>query len=142
MTPVPWLRAASIISFLFAVGHTLGGQTDWSPIGESDVLSAMRTVTFDVEGVHRTYLSLYRGFGYSLTLFLLWQGVILWQLSTLARTQPSQARPLVGVFALMTLVNTWVIWHFLFPLPAAFSAVLALCGIVAFLTAGRTPTHG
>jgi hypothetical protein len=142
MRPVPWLRAASIISFVFAIGHTLGGRSDWSPIGESTVLTAMRTTTFDVEGVHRTYLNLYRGFGFSLTLFLLWQGVVLWQLSAWARRQPAQTRPLIGAFTLMTLVDTWVIWHFLFPLPALFSAVLAVCGIAAWVGAARTPDRG
>lgn len=137
MTPVRWLRAASIISFLFAIGHTMGGLTDWAPTGESDVLRAMRTVTFDVEGMHRTYLTLYRGFGFSLTVFLTWQAVLLWQLATLSRTQPSRARPLVGAFALMSAANTWVFWHFLFPLPAAFAVVLTACGLAALLTSQR-----
>lgn len=134
MKPIIWLRAASIISFLFAIGHTLGGRKNWSPAGELDVLRAMRTVTFQVEGVTRTLLDFYRGFGFSLSLFLVWQGVVLWQLGQLAETQPLQARGFIVTFVIVTIVNTWVIWQFLFPLPAAFSALLAICGIAAFVS--------
>jgi len=48
MTTSLLLRVASIISLLFAAGHTLGGRNAWSPAGENNVLQAMRTVRFDV----------------------------------------------------------------------------------------------
>src|SRR5262249_54440319 len=44
MNATLWLRISSVVSLLFSVGHTLGGRKDWSPAGETDVLSAMRTV--------------------------------------------------------------------------------------------------
>ena len=36
-----WLRVSSIISVLFATGHSLGGRQSWSPAGETEVLRAM-----------------------------------------------------------------------------------------------------
>jgi hypothetical protein len=65
-----WLRLASVSSLLFSAGHTLGGRRSWS-LGESDVFTAMGTVRFDTAGVSRTYLDFYRGFGFTLSVFLL-----------------------------------------------------------------------
>ena len=80
------LRIASVISVLFAAGHTLGGRKAWSPQGENQVLQAMRTVRFETFGVSRTYLDFYRGFGFTISVFLAVQAVVLWQLATIAST--------------------------------------------------------
>ena len=73
------LRIASVISLVFAAGHSLGGRKYWSPQGKTEVLKAMRTVRFEVFGVSRTYLDFYLGFGLSLSVFLLLQAAVLWQ---------------------------------------------------------------
>ncbi len=49
------LRIASVLSLLIAAGHTLGGRSSWSPVGENDTLRAMRSFHMDVFGVSRTY---------------------------------------------------------------------------------------
>jgi hypothetical protein len=131
---VLWLRISSIVSLLFAVGHTLGGRRAWSPVGENEVLASMRTVHFDVQGVSRSFLDFYRGFGYSLTVFLLLQAVLLWQLAAIARTQAQTVRPLVASFAIASVVGGLIAWVFLFPTPAVFSALLTACLIIAFFT--------
>jgi len=126
-----WLRVSSIVSLLFAVGHTLGGRSGWSPVGENDVLKSMRTVHFTVQGATRSFLDFYRGFGYSLSVFLVLQGILLWQLAALARRQPQAMRPLVTTFAIASLAGTAITWAFILPGPAAFSAVLTACLVVA-----------
>ena len=80
-----WLRISSIASLLLGVGHTLGGRKSWSPVGENDVLQAMRSVAFDVGGVQRTYLDFYVGFGYTLSAYLFLQAALLWQLAAIAK---------------------------------------------------------
>ncbi len=77
MNPVLLLRVAAVISLLFAAGHTLGGVKSRSPIGETDVLAAMRTFRFEVAGVDRSYLEFYRGFGFLLGVYLLVQTILL-----------------------------------------------------------------
>lgn len=135
MNVVLWLRISSIVSVLFAAGHTLGGRKDWSPIGETAVLAAMRTSVFNVEGVSRTYLDFYRGFGYCLGVSMLLQAIVLWQLCAIARTSPALVRRIVGSFAVASIAGGVVTWAFLFPIPAVFSAVLSACLVVAFLAA-------
>src|SRR6266852_7857241 len=100
------LRVASVVSLLFAAGHSLGGTQDWSPMGETDVLQAMRTHRFDVGGVSRTYLDFYRGFGSTLTVTLLLQAVLLWQVASLARTEPRGVSPMIASFVLASLAST------------------------------------
>jgi len=131
---VLWLRISSLVSLLFAAGHTLGGRTAWSPVGENEVLVLMRTVHFQVEGVSRSFLDFYRGFGYSLSVFLLLQAILLWQFASIARIQPRTVRPVVASFAIASALGGIIAWVFLFPVPTLFSAVLTACLIVAFLT--------
>ena len=69
MSTALWLQVASVWALLFTAGHTMGARKDWSPFGDSDVLKAMRNVRFDFQGVSRTYLDFYVGFGYTLSVF-------------------------------------------------------------------------
>jgi len=126
MTMALWLRIASVIMLVFTTGHTLGGRKMWSPQGETEVLQAMRTVRYEVFGVSRTYLDFFLGFGYSLSVVMLMQAILLWQLAGIARSEPRLVRPLVVVITLASLASTFLTWRFLFPLPTVFSAVLTL----------------
>jgi hypothetical protein len=82
------LRIAAVISLLFAAGHTYGGRSSWSPIGETDTLRAMREFHMVISGVSRTYHDFYVGFSYSLSVFMLLQAVFLWLLADLGKTHP------------------------------------------------------
>ena len=124
MTTTVWLRISSVIAFLFAAGHTLGGLKHWSPMGENPVLKVMRETQFETMGVSRSYLDFYMGFGYSLSVLELLLSVLLWQLSRVALTAGLSVRPMIAVIALATLVNGVVAWRFIFPMPALFSLVL------------------
>ena len=126
MTATVFLRVASILSLLFAAGHTLGGLQLWSPAGETEVLQAMRSFRFDAEGVSRTYLEFYLGFGFLLSVYLLLQAVVLWQLATLARVEPARLRPLVAAFLLAQVASGVLALKFIFAVPAIFSALIAL----------------
>jgi hypothetical protein len=135
MTTTLWLRIAAVVSLLFTAGHTMGGLKRWSPMGDNAVLQAMSTVHFETMGVSRTYLDFFMGFGWSISVAMLLQTVVLWQLASLARTQAAALRPLIAVFALATAASGVIAWRFIFPLPALFSAVLAVCLVVAFAVA-------
>src|SRR5436190_18509584 len=103
MTTTLLLRIASVISLLFTAGHTLGGLKKWSPMGDNDVLRAMTTVHFETMGVNRSYLDFFMGLGWSISVAMLLQTVLLWQMASLARAHTAQVRPMIAVFALSTL---------------------------------------
>ena len=129
------LRIASVISLVFMAGHSLGGLRKWSPMGENDVLRAMTAVRFDTMGTNRSYLDFFMGFGWSLSVAMLLQTALLWQLAGLAQSDPARVRPMIAVFALATLASGLIAWRFIFPVPALFSAALAIVLAAAYWAA-------
>src|SRR4051812_42518805 len=92
------LRAASVVMLLFAVGHTLGAPDSWSPPGETEVLRAMRSFHFVILGSSRSYWDLYFGFGLFGGVCQFLQAVLLWQMATIAKTDPGKVRPMTLAF--------------------------------------------
>ena len=131
------LRIASVISLLFAAGHTLGGRKDWTFTGETEVLQPMRTYQVQAMGASRTYMDFYRGFGFTLSVYLVLQAVVLWQLAALARTNPAQVRPIILSMLIASLVNAVLTWRFILPVPALFGTVVTAILLATFVSAGR-----
>jgi hypothetical protein len=73
------LRIAAVTTLLFAIGHTVGGMQSWSPPGRTEVLDAMKSFHFDADGVSRSYLDFYLGFGFIISVYLFLQALLLWQ---------------------------------------------------------------
>jgi hypothetical protein len=137
MTTTRWLRISSVLSLLFAVGHTLGGRKYWSPMGDNPVLQAMSTVHFDVGGASRRYLDFYLGFGYTIAVFQVMLAVLLWQLAAMARTDAVATRPMIAVIALAVGVCGVIAYFMILPLPALFSAVLFASLAVSYVAARK-----
>jgi hypothetical protein len=135
MTTTLLLRIASVISLLFTAGHSLGGLRKWSPMGDNDVLKAMTAVYFDTRGAHRSYLDFFMGFGWSISVAMLMQTFLLWQMASLARTDVAHVRPMIAVFALASFATGVIAWRFIFPIPALFSGVLTITLVAAYLVA-------
>jgi len=137
MTTTLWLRISAVVSLLFTVGHSLGGFKQWSPMGDNAVLRQMTTVRFDVMGVSRSYLDFFMGLGWSMSVAMLLQTVLLWQLASLARTNPLGVRPMIGMFVLATIATGIIAWRLILPVPVVFSLALAITLVVAYVRAGR-----
>ncbi|HWC47046.1 MAG TPA: hypothetical protein VG868_13140 [Casimicrobiaceae bacterium] len=135
MTSTLWLRIAAVVQLLFAIGHTLGGRKRWSPMGDNEVLRQMTTVRFDVMGANRSYLDFFMGFGWSLSVLMLLQAVLLWQLASLARIDPASARPMIAAFALATIATGLIAWRFIFSIPALFAIAVVIALVIAYATA-------
>jgi len=130
-----WLRISAVVAAVFALGHTLGGRKYWSPTGESAVLQQMRDVHFDVMGASRSYFDFYMAFGYSLSVAMFMQAILLWQLSGLVTTDAARVRPMIGVITLAAVASGIIAWLMIFPVPAYFSLVLIACLVVALVKA-------
>jgi hypothetical protein len=137
MTTRLMLRLASLISLLFAAGHSAGGLQKWSPTPANDVLTAMTDRHFDMMGMSRSYLDLYLGLGWSISVFLLLQAVLLWQMATLARTNAAQLRPMIGAFMVATAASGILAWLYIFAVPALFCGALLIALAAAYWTAAR-----
>jgi hypothetical protein len=127
MKPVIFLRIASILTLIHAALHTVGGVFGAPPPAAAQVVQAMKTVFFPAMGVTRNYWEFHLGLGLAVSIFLTLEGIIFWQLGTLAKTNARQLRPilatfLVGYFALA--INSW---EFFFSGPVITEILIALC---------------
>jgi hypothetical protein len=129
------LRIASVISLIFTAGHTVGGLQQWFPRGNNPVLTSMTDVRFDTMGANRSYLDFFMGFGWSISVLMLMETVLLWQLALVAATEPVRLRPMIAIIALAAAGIGIVAWRFILPLPALFSAALVIALGFAYATA-------
>jgi hypothetical protein len=94
----------------------------------------MREFHMSVSGVSRSYYDFYIGFGYSLSVCMVLQAVLLWLLAGLAQKHPELARPFVAVLFAASIVGAIITWRFIAPQPALISlAVTVTIGVSYFL---------
>ena len=132
-----FLRIASVITLLYCAGHTAG--MPWTPAtgpAEQPLLEAMKAHSFDALGSQRTYWDFYFGFGVIISVYLLVQAVVLWQLGSLARTQASQLRPITAAFFVGFMVNAFLAWKYFFAIPVIMTVAICVCIGLAFVLAG------
>jgi hypothetical protein len=134
-----FLRIASVITLLFFAGHTAG--IPWTPdVGTEGVrvIDAMKGYGFDAVGSMRTYWDFYYGFGVIISLYLLMQAVLLWQIASLAKTDALRVRPIVATFCIAFIINSILAWKYFFVIPLVTSIAISVCLAFAFITAGRS----
>ena len=137
-TPTFWLRAASIVALLFAVGHTLGAP--WTPAtgaAATGVVGAMKAVHFVAMGADATYWGFYFGFGLSITCYLLALAIITWQTAALARSEARRLRALILTLAALYTAIGVLSWMYFFTAPLVLSSIVVACLLVAFSCAHR-----
>jgi hypothetical protein len=120
-------RFASLLLVLFAVGHTFGFRQinpDW---GADAVLGLMRSVHFDALGFNRTYWDFFSAFGFFFSVFLLFAGVLAWQLSGLPAETLARIRGIAWALAICFVAVTALSWKFAFTIPIVFSTLITVC---------------
>jgi uncharacterized membrane protein len=135
MKPTTFLRIASVLTFLHAVGHTIGGVFGTpSPGAAQAAVSAMKANQFPVMGLTRSYWSFYMGLGLAVTIFLVVEAVVFWQLGSLAKTDSSRLRPIYAIFLVGYLALAVNSYQYFFAGPVINEILIALCLGLAFLT--------
>ena len=123
-------RIASILLVLFAVGHQLGFRNADPQWRADAVIAAMKSVHFDVQGMNRSYWEFFSGFGFFVTVFLLFAAVVAWRL-------PKDA-VIAWSFAATFIVIAFLSWRYFFIIPLVFSTAIAVCLIAAAWIPART----
>src|SRR6516164_5243956 len=134
-----FLRSAAVLTLLYWAGHTIG--MPWTPYTDPEataVLEAMKSHSFEAEGFKGTYWDLYFGFGLIISVFLLVQGAVLWQVASLAKTDAIRVRPIVVSFLVAFVINAALSWKYFFVVPVVLAVLTAICLAIALLLAGRT----
>jgi len=128
MKPVLFLRIASILTFFHAVLHTIGGVFGEAEPGlQQATMATMKANQFPLMGSMRSYWDFYFGLGLAVSVFLLIEAIVFWQLGELARTEAPRLRPLLVTFLLGYLglaVNSTM---YIFAPPAVIEVLIALC---------------
>jgi hypothetical protein len=95
MRPVIFLRIASVLTFLHAALHTIGGVFGGAAPGiQQATVAVMKANEFVAMGVTRSYWDFYRGMGLAVSVFLTVEAIVFWQLSSLAKTDALRLRPI------------------------------------------------
>jgi hypothetical protein len=142
MRAVVYLRIASVVTLVHALLHTVGGVFGRiEPGPQQAAVDAMRANTFPMMGVIRSFWIFYRGFGLGITIFLLAAAVVMWQLSTLAKSESHRLRPiywtLLVAFVAMA-VNSYLCF---FWAPVAVELIIAICMAGAIVTSREAPVR-
>jgi hypothetical protein len=135
MKPVIYLRAASLLTLLHAVLHTIGGVYGKPEPGpQQAAVVAMKANQFLLMGATRSYWSFYMGLGLAVTIFLTVAAAVLWQLSSLAKTESYRLRPIYAVFLVGFVAMAVDSYVYFFPAPVITELVIAACLGMAIFT--------
>jgi hypothetical protein len=131
-------RIASVLLVLFAAGHQLGFRRTKPAWGVDAVVASMQTTRFDVDGFSRTYWDFFSGFGFFVTVLLLFAAVLCWQLGGLGAEQLWSLRIVTWALALCFVLLAVFTWRYFFLVPGVFSSVVAACLVLAAWLAGNS----
>ena len=127
--PVLFLRIASVLTFIHAVLHTIGGVFGKVEPGPAAIaVEAMKVNQFLLMGHMRSFWDFYRGLGLGVTIALTAEAVLFWQLGSLAKKDVRRLRPILVTFAVaysVFAVNSYT-YFFLGPVIAEIAIVACL----------------
>jgi len=137
MKPAIFLRLASLLALLEALGHTYLF-VSFAPRGPEEiaVVEAMKSHAFHHGGAAaHSYWESYFGYGLFVAVSCLIEAGLLWQLASLVKTAPAQVRRIAAIFFLGEAAYTFLIWkYFSLPIPLVSHVSIALCLVIVFLS--------
>ena len=135
MKPTLCLRIASGLTLIHAILHTVGGVFGKPIPGTAAMVAAtMQANHFVVFGVTRSYADFYFGLGMGITIFLIVEAVLLWQLSTVAKKNANELKPILAVLALGYLAFAVNSYLYFFQGPVVVEILIAMMLGLAILT--------
>lgn len=124
-------RIAAVVILLFDIGHTIGFLQHDPSWGVDSLLASMKSTHFNIQGFTRSYWDFFVGFGLFVTVFLLFAAVVSWQLGGLPAETLARLRGIRWSLAVCFVALTFLSFRYFFFLPLVFSALIAVCLIVA-----------
>jgi hypothetical protein len=128
MRAVIFLRIASVLTFVHAALHTIGGVFGGAAPGvQQATVAVMKANEFLVMGATRSYWDFYRGLGLVVSVFLTMEAVVFWQLGSLAKTDALRLRPILATFLVGYVGAAVVSYRYIFAVPVITEVLIALC---------------
>ncbi|HWG19928.1 MAG TPA: hypothetical protein VG225_05295 [Terracidiphilus sp.] len=139
MKAVMYLRIASVLTLIHAVLHTVGGVFGSVAPGPAAVaVAAMKSNLFPLMGHVRSFWDFYHGMGLAATISLTAEGIVFWQLGSLAKTDAKRLRPVMGTFLAAYLALAVNSNAYFFVLPVIVEILIGACLGMAIVTAGSS----
>ena len=122
------LRLTTLLLLLYCLGHTLSALVSTPPFGaRSDaVAAAMRSVHFEVSGSACTWYGFYLGFGYEVSIFFLFSGVLTWFLGGMSPPDQRRWAPITWALFVSYAATIVLAVRYLFIVPIVFSSLITL----------------
>ena len=130
-------RAAAVLLFLFAVGHTLGFRESDPAWGVDHVIGLMQSTHFAIQGFTRTYWDFFVGAGFTVGVLYLFAAVLAWQLGGLPEETLAVMRITAWGFACCFAAVTVVSVGHLFWIPIVMSSLVTACLTAAAWRSGN-----
>src|SRR5216683_2186409 len=128
MRTVLFLQIASILTFIHAALHTIGGFFGGAAPGvQQATVAVMKANEFAAMGVTRSYWDFYMGLGLAVSVFLTVEAVVFWQLGSLAKSDALRLRPVLATFLVGYLGVAVVSYRYFFAGPVITEILIALC---------------
>lgn len=128
-------RIAAVLLVVFAAAHQFGFRSVDPSWNAADVVRGMQTTRFAVQGFTRSYWDFFSGFGFFVTIFLLFSAVLSWEIGR----QPAEVLRAMTrtrwTFAACYVVITVMTWAFFFVAPGVFATAITLCLILGAMKA-------
>jgi hypothetical protein len=124
------------------VAHGVGTVATGSARGsaEAAVFEAMRAYEFDAMGATVSHWDFYIGFDLLVGAGILFHAALLWQLGSLARDEPTRARPFIAICLAAYAVFVALHWAYFFAGPILISTGILVClGLALLLSPADEP---
>ena len=138
MKPTVYLRIASVLTLIHALLHTIGGVFGETPPNVQPVVDAMQGNQFLVMGVMRTMWDFHKGFGLVASVSLTVEGLVFWQLGTLAKSDAMRLRGIIATFLIGYLCISVISYRYFFAGPVITEILIALCLGLAIWSSRRS----
>ena len=138
MKPTVYLRIASVLTLIHALLHTIGGVFGKTPPNVQPVVDTMQGNQFLVMGVMRTMWDFHQGFGLVASVSLTVEGLVFWQLGTLAKSDAMRLRGIIATFLIGYLCISVISYRYFFAGPVITELLIALCLGLAIWSSRRS----
>ncbi|HEU4635825.1 MAG TPA: hypothetical protein VFS41_06570 [Edaphobacter sp.] len=143
MKTATWLRSASVLTFVHAVTHTIGGvYAPPAPGPQQTAIDAMKANLFPVMGSMRTQWDFYHGMGLAVAIFLTAEAVVLWLLAGVTQKSTAGLQGVLVTFLLGYLALAAVSMQYFFLPPVIVELLIAGCLLMAILAIRQSSARG
>ena len=138
-------RLTTLLLLLYCAGHTLGALVSTPRFGVASdaVMAAMKSVHFNANGSDCTWFGVYMGFGYEVSIFLLFSSALTWFLGGMSTPDQRRWAPITWALFVSYAATAVLAVMYFFAVAIVFSSLITvLLGIKGIrLTRGPRATQ-